>query len=226
MSLTTLLHSRYKELELSLPGLQQGQAIAADFFDQAISYLELLARWTKTVDLVAPAPLDVLTERHLVDSMAAGMLISRFAPLPQDTVYLDVGSGAGLPGIILALMEPQRKIVLCEPREKRVLFLKEAKRVLKLGCVDILRERMEAIDSGSIPGLGLITARAVGQDAIFLREAARLLPIGGKIVQLAGPNHRIVPCPDSLKLLHEVDYNLGIAGTPRKLLVWNVSRET
>jgi 16S rRNA (guanine527-N7)-methyltransferase len=76
------------------------------------AYLELLTLWSSRVDLVAPASPQQLIERHLVDCYAAYLLINKQVGLMESC--LDVGSGAGLPGVVFAILETQSVFYLCE----------------------------------------------------------------------------------------------------------------
>jgi 16S rRNA (guanine527-N7)-methyltransferase len=97
-------------------------------------YAELVRRWSPRLDLVSPADLARLEERHLEDSLKALPLLEALPPGPA----VDVGSGAGLPGIPLALADRSRVWRLLEPRTRRVAFLEECVRVLELDC-EVLR---------------------------------------------------------------------------------------
>jgi 16S rRNA (guanine527-N7)-methyltransferase len=223
MSLTILLSSRYEQLKQALPDIEHAAGAASELpaqsasagderlFESAAAFLELLAHWNKAMDLVAP---------DIVDSMAAGILIERFRPIPPGRAMLDVGSGAGLPGIILALLLPGRRVFLCEPREKRAYFLREAKRVLGLENTEVLRNRVEELATVDLGDLALITVRAVGKPELMMAHGVRLLEPGGSIVQLSGPNQSPLPAPKELKLEHEIVYDLGNIETPRKLFIW------
>jgi 16S rRNA (guanine527-N7)-methyltransferase len=98
------------------------------------AYAELLRRWSPRLDLVAPSDLARLEERHLEDSLKAVPLLEDLPVGPA----VDVGSGAGLPGIPLALADRSRVWRLLEPRSRRAAFLEECVRVLELDC-EVLR---------------------------------------------------------------------------------------
>ena len=154
--------------------------------DSLTEYFELLMRWTKRVDLVAPAEAAELLDRHLLDSLAALLAIENsHSPTPNFRV-LDIGSGAGLPGLIWAITRPEWKLLLCEPRQKRVDFLKEVRRSLNVANVEIFKERMEDLDLES--PVQLMTCRALGLDADFFRVSRSLLSHAGMAVVLAGPS--------------------------------------
>lgn len=112
-----------------------------DQLGQLEAYLELLLRWNQRIRLVGPRDPDTLVDEHLVDALrlAEGLVqtmsatASMIDPRSAETHFLvDVGSGAGLPGLVLAVVLPDLDVTLCEPSEKRCSFLHEARRLLGL----------------------------------------------------------------------------------------------
>ena len=147
-------------------------------------YWELLLTWQKSVNLISPKTIENGWERHILDSAQLYFLISN-----QQDSLMDVGSGGGLPGIVMAILNkalkgPLKKIVLVESDMKKALFLKECVRQLRLD-VDVQRERVENISF--IPDV--ITARAFAplNDLLKLvqknvsRETILLLPKGKNV---------------------------------------------
>jgi 16S rRNA (guanine527-N7)-methyltransferase len=146
---------------------REGIAIKAGQAHQLAVYLRLLQRWNRVHNLTGLRGEHALVERGLIDSLRAAPL------LPQETEALDVGSGAGLPAIPLAVTDPGRRWVLVEPRRKKVTFLEEVRRQLALeDRVEVQRARLEQVER-VVP---LITSRAVGEIA---PEVARHLRPGG-----------------------------------------------
>ncbi|CAN5560590.1 hypothetical protein BH24ACT26_BH24ACT26_00320 [soil metagenome] len=97
---------------------------------QLREYAALVRAWAPRLDLVAPGDLGRFEERHLADCLRAAPLVGSLPPGPA----VDVGTGAGLPGIPLAIVGPQRRWRLLERRRNRIAFLEEAVRVLGLNC--------------------------------------------------------------------------------------------
>ncbi len=148
------------------------------------SYVELIQKWSPRVDLVSPCSLQTLVEKHLLDSVAVSLLLTAKLQIDPTDQYLDIGSGAGFPGMVLAIVEPTRGISLCEPREKRTIFLKEVKRELKLENVEILCSRVEEISKSREFLYGLMIQRALGNDTVFFDHSLRLLKKRGYAVQM------------------------------------------
>lgn len=99
-------------------------------------YYEQLKQWNKAIKLVQPDTLDHYWERHILDSV-------QIIPLIEENYILDIGSGAGFPGMALAITG-RYKMTLCESNVKKYMFLNEVKRILGVE-VDVLNERVESI---------------------------------------------------------------------------------
>ena len=126
--------------------------------DRLKVYAELVRSWAPRLDLVAPGDLDRFEDRHVRDSLKAVPLVASAPPGPA----VDVGSGAGLPGIPLALADPSRRWRLLEPRAKRAAFLEEAVRALELDCEVLAKTAAEAARDPALAGAhSVATARAV-----------------------------------------------------------------
>jgi 16S rRNA (guanine527-N7)-methyltransferase len=141
--------------------------------ERLIRFAELLERWSARHNLVRFASREELVRRHIVDALAATPVVD------SSTSLLDVGSGAGLPGVPLLAVSPGCHGTLLEPRQKRWAFLKLVVRELDLNA-EAERRRYESIEPGR--RWGLVLARAVGRDEALLEWAVeRLLP-GGEVV--------------------------------------------
>jgi 16S rRNA (guanine527-N7)-methyltransferase len=144
----------------------------------ANAYAGLLAGDGVVRGLLGPREVPRLWERHLLNSAVVAELLELGATIT------DVGSGAGLPGIPLALARPDLQIELLEPLQRRVLFLQEVVSALDLDHVRVERGRAE--DVASAEGVDVVTARAV---APLSRLAAWCLPLlrpGGSLIALKG----------------------------------------
>lgn len=201
-------------------GLPYSAALPKTAAVKLAEYIELLAKWTGRVDLVAPAPVEVLVERHIVDCLAAGLVLASVDSESSGSC-IDVGSGAGLPGLIWAILELDRRILLCEPRQKRVVFLREAVRRLELPHVEIVQERVENVSRETFSGFSLATARALGSDGQFLASASPLLGPNGRIALLVGPNWEApADLPSDMQFQQLIPYSLGSTGPQRQLALW------
>ncbi|GEM_PF-1215831 len=156
-------------------------------------YLGLIKLGGEQVDLIAPVSDEELIERHLIDCLAASRLLQHLAKIPSELSYVDVGAGAGLPGVVLALAEPTRKVFLIEPREKRAQFLLNLQEKMGLENVEVLKSRFERLTHEQIPNPGVFTARALGEEAKFLAATDKLLSPGGVTALMVGPNWAVPP---------------------------------
>ena len=104
--------------------------------DKLLQYLDLLEKWNQAYNLTAVRDKADMVTRHVIDSLA-------ILPMLKGKRILDVGTGAGLPGIPLAIARPDLEIVLLDSNGKKTRFLQEVKRVLSLVNVEIIQSRVE-----------------------------------------------------------------------------------
>ena len=142
------------------------------------AYLALLAEWNRAYNLTAVREPREMVQRHLLDSAAA-------LPFLHGTRMLDAGSGAGLPGLVLAVLAPDTHWVLAESTGKKARFLAHAVRSLGLGeRVSVHAGRVEDYPAGG--GFDTVTARALANLPQLGEWLAPLLAPGGRIVALKG----------------------------------------
>lgn len=152
-----------------------GQDLPAALRERLIDYVELLARWNAAYNLTAVRDPGEMVARHLLDSLA-------IAPHVSGTTLADLGSGAGLPGIPLALVAAERQVTLVDSNGKKARFLREAVRALKLANVRVIEGRVQ-----DVPGqFDCITARAFATLADMLNWAGGLLAEGGSWLAMKG----------------------------------------
>ncbi|MDO9395217.1 MAG: 16S rRNA (guanine(527)-N(7))-methyltransferase RsmG [Herbiconiux sp.] len=137
---------------------------------------DLVARGEE-LGLIGPLELPRIWSRHILNSAVV-------APLLRPGLVGDIGSGAGLPGLVLAIARPDVDFVLIEPMERRVLWLEEQRELLGLTNVTVRRARAEEV-RGEF-GLTQVTARAVSAFRKLIPLVAPLLSPGGEMVLLKG----------------------------------------
>jgi 16S rRNA (guanine527-N7)-methyltransferase len=159
----------------------EAAAVFGPALDRAAAYARLLATDGTVRGLIGPREVSRLWDRHLLNSAAIATLV------PADARVVDVGSGAGLPGIPLALARPDLAITLLEPLARRVAFLTECVERLGLEQVTVVRGRAEEGPvRRELGGADVVTARAV---APLDRLAGWCLPLlrpGGQLLALKG----------------------------------------
>ncbi len=136
-------------------------------------YLDCLRQWSKKINLTGAETTEAAFSTLVLPILGAEGLLSG--------TVIDVGSGNGSPGLILAALRPDLKFTLLEPRAKRWAFLREAARAMGVPNVVVLRERN---DTYSGPPAGTATMRAVGLDPQALRP---LLAAAGCVLVFGGP---------------------------------------
>jgi 16S rRNA (guanine527-N7)-methyltransferase len=150
---------------------------------QVQAYAELLAGAGVERGLIGPAETQRLWDRHLINSGVVAELIP--AATDGEAIQLaDLGSGAGLPGIVLAIMLPQVSVTLVEPMARRTQFLQECIAELGLSNAQVRRGRAEELD-GEI-GADVVTARAVASLDRLSGLAAGLARPGGLVLAIKG----------------------------------------
>jgi 16S rRNA (guanine527-N7)-methyltransferase len=152
-------------------------AIFGDQIDQARSFAQTLANDSDELGLLGPRELDKLWSRHILNSAVVAELVR-----PGDKVA-DVGSGAGLPGIPMAIARPDAEFVLIEPMERRSSWMLEVVEHLGLKNVRVLRSRAEDVTEQDFD---VVTARAVAALDKLLKMCLPLLKPGGALIALKG----------------------------------------
>jgi 16S rRNA (guanine527-N7)-methyltransferase len=157
--------------------------------EQIASYMDLLTRWNRAINLTAILDPGEVIERHFAESI----YITRFVDLQGE--ILDVGSGAGFPGLAIKIAKPELRVVLLEPVAKKRAFLKEVVRECKLDQVEVSGSRVEDYCAQALGGFESATVRAVGNLPMILSATARCLKRSGSIyLWLAGevgPQHSL-----------------------------------
>lgn len=138
-------------------------------------YLELLLEWNEKFNLTAITDKEEIEEKHFIDSLE----LIKFVDLKNKTL-IDIGSGAGFPGIPLAIAEPTLKVTLLEATGKRVTFLKEVVKNLGLQNVEVLQGRAEELATRE--KYDIVTARAVKELNILLEISFYLVKVGGSFI--------------------------------------------
>ncbi|MCC6625102.1 MAG: class I SAM-dependent methyltransferase [Deltaproteobacteria bacterium] len=196
-----------------------GVALAPGAVDKILDYVALLARWNPKVRLVGPDdPMTILREQ-VVDALG---MVPAIAEAGCE-VWLDVGAGGGLPGLVAAALLPDRHLILVEPIAKKTAFLMQVAIALDLRNITIHTGRAEP--SGVAPALPARAPRPTGAlsratlaPPAWVALASALLGPGGTIL-IAAADTRDVPAP----IMHDPatrrrDYTIPATGAPRLVL--------
>jgi 16S rRNA (guanine527-N7)-methyltransferase len=153
--------------------------LASRQLEQLAAYLDLLLKWNARINLTAVRDAEQIISRHFGESLFAAEQLLRDHPVQT---AIDVGSGAGFPGLPLAIFAPQVNVTLIESQNKKATFLKEVGRSLSLANAAVFHGRAEEWKRTA----GLVTMRAVEKFADTLPVAATLVGSGGRLALLIG----------------------------------------
>jgi len=151
--------------------VEHAEGVSRETTERLHAYAALVREWNPRINLVGPRDLPRLWERHVMDS-------AQLAPLVPPGVLGDLGSGGGLPGLVLAIMR-DGPVHLVESDRRKAAFLMEAARRLALPHVTVHPKRIE---DAALPPLDALTARALAPLVELLPHAHRLLAPGGAAV--------------------------------------------
>lgn len=168
MSLENALSAGLREMKIALGAEQEARLLA---------YLELIGKWNRTYNLTAIHEPERMLTHHLLDSLA-------ILPMLEPTPLLDVGSGAGLPGIPLAIARPELAVTLLDSSQKRCGFMRQAAIQFALNNVTVVHARAEDFHPES--PFPQIVSRAFSDLSEFVRVTHHLLAEGGHWLAMKG----------------------------------------
>lgn len=173
-----MTHPLHAELTQGLSTL--GLPLAPETEQRLLDYLDLIARWNKVYNLTAVRDPQDMLRQHLLDCLAAVPLLDAAEAArgdgPAPWRILDVGSGAGLPGVVLAIVRPQWQVTCVDTVAKKASFIRQVGVELGLPNLQAVHQRVEAMDT---PPFDLITSRAFASLADFIAlTRERLAPQG------------------------------------------------
>lgn len=144
-----------------------------------IKYVELLDKWNKTYNLTAVRDPRQMVTRHILDSLS-------IYPYLRGKSVLDVGTGAGLPGIPLAIAFPERQFTLLDSNNKKTRFVTQAVSELELSNVDVVQSRVEEFQSPEL--FDTVTTRAYSAIGNMVEQTSHLLADNGVFLAMKGIN--------------------------------------
>jgi 16S rRNA (guanine527-N7)-methyltransferase len=158
--------------------------------DRLVAYEHLLAERAAVLGLVARSDLPRLRERHILDCLRAAPAVR-----PEDRSAADLGSGGGLPGVVVAIACPDLMVTLAERRRNRAAFLELAVRELGLPNARVAVGPVQELPTGS----DLCFARAFADARGSWKAARRILGPGGRLVYFAGAGSAVSEMPDDAR---------------------------
>ena len=192
-----------------------GLELCAEHLDRLLAYLDLLARWNKVCNLTAVRdPADMLTQ-HLLDSLSV------IAPLRRHTQgtpvrLLDVGSGGGLPGVVIAICCPEIAVTCVDAVAKKAAFIQQAAGTLGLSKLRGVHARVESLGER----FDVVTSRAFATLADFANWSAAALADGGVWMAMKGklPHDEIAALPKAVQVFHVEQLQVPDLGAERHLI--------
>ena len=192
-----------KEMDVALSDSQAAQLLA---------YMALLNKWNKAYNLTAVRDPDEMVSRHLLDSLSV-------LPFVGAGRWLDVGSGGGMPGVILAIMLPDNEFTLLDSNGKKTRFLTQVKMELGLDNLQVVNSRVEAFS----PDLSFdgIVSRAFSSLADFTHLTRHLSTVETQWLAMKGlyPDEELQLLPEDFRVQRSVELSVPGSVASRHLLI-------
>jgi 16S rRNA (guanine527-N7)-methyltransferase len=198
-------------------GLAVGLALSEHVLDHLVRYLALLRKWNAAYNLTAVRDAARMRQQHIADCLAVVEPLRRHAA-GRLLRILDVGSGGGLPGVVLAAVEPRWDVSCVDSVGKKAAFIRQVAGELALPNLHALHARVEGLPR---PPFDVITARAFASLADFVRLTRPLLASGGAWVAMKGryPADEIAALPADIDVFHVEPLTVpGLAA--ERCLIW------
>jgi 16S rRNA (guanine527-N7)-methyltransferase len=198
-------------------GLAIGLALSERVLERLVRYLALLRKWNAAYNLTAVRDATRMRLQHIADCLAVVNPLRRHAA-GRALRILDVGSGGGLPGVVLAVVEPRWDVSCVDSVGKKAAFIRQVAGELALPNLHALHARVEVLPG---PPFDLITSRAFASLADFVRLTRPLLAPGGAWMAMKGhyPADEITTLPANIDVFHVEP--LAVPGlAAERCLVW------
>jgi len=211
MGPTTELAAKIRSGQAAMPTLS-GETWSGATIERLAGYLSLLAKWNRAYNLTAVRDPGDMVVRHVLDSLAV-------LPWLEDGSLIDIGSGPGIPGILLAIVRPELTVTLVDSNLKMTRFAEAAVRELGLANVTVRRTRIEQLDGVAFDQA---ISRAFASVADFLKLADHVVRPGGRFLAMKG---RLDPVelqavPESFVLLQSHRLDVSGLDAERHLLLF------
>lgn len=178
-----------------------GLALDAATIDRLLAYLALMQRWNRVYNLSALREPAEMLSHHLVDCLAVLPALRRHAQ-GRPLRVLDVGSGGGLPGVVLAIVQPEWSVVCVDAVAKKTSFVRQVAGDLALPNLRAIHARVEALPIGD--GFDVIVSRAFASLVDFTQWSRLQLAQGGVWLAMKGraPDDEVAALPDDVSVFH------------------------
>lgn len=189
-----------EKLSLSLPD---------GAMDKLLAYLALLVKWNGAYNLTAIRDPEQMVIKHLLDSLS-------IVPYVQGRSLIDVGTGAGLPGLVLAIVKPELDVTLLDSNGKKVRFLRQVIADLRIGNASAVQMRVEEFDRQ----FDLVSSRAFATLADMVNGSRQLLADNGEFLAMKGvhPTEEIAALPEGFSVRDVVQLAVPFLDEERHLV--------
>jgi 16S rRNA (guanine527-N7)-methyltransferase len=179
---------------------------------QFAAHLELVAKWNRVHNLTAVRETEQMVVLHLLDSLS---LLPHVGPALS---LLDVGTGAGFPGIPIAIARPELQVTLLDSSHKKAAFLEQARAELRLANVRVAPERVQEHRPAAL--YDVVVSRAFSELADFVAQAGHLVAPGGRLLAMKGvyPFEEIAKVPATHRVAQVVELAVPSLAAKRHLV--------
>ena len=202
-----------------------GIKISEDITEKLKKYHELLSSWNEKINLTAITDEEEVIEKHYFDC------IRPLEKLKNDGKVIDVGSGAGFPGLVFKIIRPNYEMTLLEPNNKRVTFLKEVIRELDLKDIEVVNQRSEDFAKENRENYDFVCARAVANLNILSELCLPLVKENGIFLAMKGSkaNEELIEAKEAIsklgaKLETKQEYELPSGGLRTNLFFKKINK--
>jgi 16S rRNA (guanine527-N7)-methyltransferase len=204
MSIESALSAGLSAMHLALPGAAM---------QKLVDYLRLIEKWNRVHNLTAVREPEQMVVLHLLDSLSV------LPHLADAKTLLDVGTGAGLPGIPLAIARPDLSVTLLDSSHKKAAFLEQARAELALGNVHVVCERVEQWHPQRT--FDVVVSRAFSELAEFVTQSAHLASPGGVMLAMKGvhPFDEIARLPATHRVENVIELEVPTLDAKRHLVL-------
>jgi len=207
-------------LDEALPAL--GLALDAAARDKLLAYLGLLAKWNAVYNLTAIRDVREMLVQHLFDSLSIVAPLRERGLLAEGAVVLDVGSGGGLPGAVIAIVEPGAQVHCVDAVSKKAAFVAQLRGELGLSNLHAHHARVEQLSApADLPRASLIVSRAFASLEDFVNASAHLRAPGGVWAAMKGrlPEDEIAALAPTVELAAAITLRVPNLDARRHLLI-------
>ena len=193
-----------------------GLDVPSTAVDGLLGFMDLLKEWSATYNLVAPRERDFLLARHILDSLS-------IAPWLKPGSLLDVGTGAGLPGLPLAIIRPDLQVTLIDSAGKKIRFIRHVGRTLKLENIHPLHQRVEDLPGGSV--FDNITSRAFASLKEFVEAVKPCIDKTTQLLAMKGayPHKEIEALPQWISVQSVQQLTVPYLHAERHIVIMSAS---